>query len=389
MADKYFEKFPIINYANNQAIDVTERVIFTDNTLKNPYVFYSYDLDHHERPDQFAYRYYGDQFYSWLLYLTNNITDPYYDWYIREDELNSFVTMKYGSVEKAQLKISFYRSNWELGNTLSVSGFNALPASLMHYWEEQYDMNGNVMSYVRKKEDIIVNTNQIVAYPVSNTDFIKDEVVNIHFDNETTGRGQVVFTANGYVYLQHTVGYAVGNKLTITANTAGFDGGTAMIYFTDADKYFDVDEEVYYEVPENNTAVSSLIANNHYYIKSVNSTGFVLTSVIGGPAIGLNDIRINSPGEVHYIIPPYVKQGYNLSYITPTSYIYGTESGVNTSISSSTVYAQNFDSEEASYYSAVTYYDYEVEKNESKKSIKVLDQKYAKQTSNIVKKLLK
>ena len=91
MAEKYFEKFPIVTYANNQAIDITERVIFTDNTLKNPYVFYTYDINHYERPDQFAYRYYGDQYYSWLLYLSNNITDPYYDWYIREDELNSLI----------------------------------------------------------------------------------------------------------------------------------------------------------------------------------------------------------------------------------------------------------------------------------------------------------
>lgn len=389
MAEKYFEKFPIVTYANNQAIDITERVIFTDNTLSNPYVFYPYDLDHYERPDQFAYRYYGDQYYSWLIYLSNNVTDPYYDWYIREDELNRFIEMKYGSVEKAQLKIKYYRSNWETAETLNISGFNSLPANLRHYWEEQYDMNGNIMSYVRRKDDIIVNTNQIVAYPVSNTEFIKDEVVNIHFDAATTGRGQVLFASNGYVYLQHTVGFSIGNKLTITANTAGFNGGTAMIYFSDADKYFDVDEEIYYEVPTNNTAISTLAANNYYYIKTVNSTGFTLSGTLGGTTLALNDIRDSAVGEIHYIIPPYIKAESETAYITPTSYIYGTESGVNNSIYSSSLYAQTFEPNEAAYYSAVTYYDFENEKNESKKSIRVLDQRYAKQTANIIKNLLK
>lgn len=389
MAEKYFEKFPIINYANNQAIDITRRVIFTDNTLKNPYVFYPYDLDHHERPDQFAYRYYDDQYYSWLLYLSNQMTDPYYDWYIREDELNSLMELKYGSVENAQGKIKYYRSNWEVGDTLSVSGFNSLPASLMHYWEEQYDMNGNIMSYVRKKDDIIVNTNQIVCYPVSNSNFIMDEIVHVYFDTNTTGRGQVVFKNDTSVYIQHTVGYTVGNKLTVVANTAGFDSNTAMIYFTDADKYFDVDEEIFYEVPTNNTAISTLSSNTHYHIKTANSIGFTLAGSPGGTTIAINDIRVSNTGEVHYLIPAYVKQDLNTAYITPTSYIYGSESGVNTSISSSVLYAQTFSPAEASYYSAVTYYDYESEKNEMRKSIKVLDQPYAKQTANIIKKLLK
>lgn len=389
MAEKYFDKFPIITYANNQAIDITERVIFTDNTLKNPYVFYPYDIDHHERPDQFAYRYYGDQYYSWLLYLSNQMTDPYYDWYIREDELNALLSLKYGSVEKAQIKIKYYRSNWEIGDTLNVSGFNALPADLRHYWEEQYDMNGNVMNYVRRKDDIIVNTNQIVAYPVSNTNFIKDEIVNVHFDANTSGRGQVLFTGNGYVYIQHTIGHTLGNKLTVIANTAGFNPGTAMIYFANADKYFDVDEEVFYEVPTNNTAISTLASNTHYHIKTVNSIGFTLAGDVGGTTIGINDIRTNAVGEVHYIIPHHVKAESNTAYITPTSYIYGTESGVNNSIGSSSLYAQTLSPEEAGYYSAVTYFDYENERNESKKSIRVLDQPYAKKTANIIKKLLK
>ena len=138
------------------------------------------------------------------------------------------------------------------------------------------------------------------------------------------------------------------------------------------------------------SAISTLAGNTHYYIKSVNSTGFILTGTLGGTAIGLNDIRDSAVGELHYIIPPYIKNVANTQpYITPSSYIYGTESGVNNSIYTSSLYAQNFDSDEEAYYSAVTYYDYEVEKNESKKSIKVLDQPYAKQTANILKKLLK
>ena len=98
MSERYFDKFPIITYANNQARDITERVVFTDNTLKNPYVFYPYTIETYERPDQFANRYYDDSFYSWLLYLSNSVVDPYYEWYLQEEELSELIQKKYLSL---------------------------------------------------------------------------------------------------------------------------------------------------------------------------------------------------------------------------------------------------------------------------------------------------
>jgi len=290
MPQRYFDKFPTITYANNQVLDITERVIFADNTLTNPYVYYPYDIDFEERPDQFCYRYYGDQYYSWLLYLSNQVVDPYYDWYLTQDQFNSFIELKYGSVDIAQEKIKYYRTNWETGNTLNLSGYEALPASLMHYWTAQYDLNGNIMNFTRSNNDIIVNTNNIRAYNVSNTSFKIDEICYINFDTNNIGKGQVLFTSNTQVYLQHTSGVTLSN-----------------------------------------------------------------TSV----------------------------------HITGSSYIYGMESNVNTAFTTAYNYADTLSNEEAVYYSPVTYYEYENEKNESNKSIQVLDQPYASKVANILKNLLK
>ena len=90
--DRYFDKFPQIQYSNTASIDITRRVTITDIAYFNPYIFYTYDISEHERPDQFSYRYYDDQFKTWLVYLSNKIVDPYYEWYLSDDEFNSFLT---------------------------------------------------------------------------------------------------------------------------------------------------------------------------------------------------------------------------------------------------------------------------------------------------------
>jgi len=388
MSEKYFEKFNKITYANTQAVDITERVVFTDNTLKNPFVYYLDDISGGERADQHAYNTYQDSYYSWLLYLTNQVTDPYYDWYMKENDFYSFINLKYGSIDVAQSKTKFYRNNWFSSETISVSEYDALPPTLLKYWQAQYTLSGSILNYKRKQDDTTINTNNIVAYPVSNTNFVADEIVKVYYDANTTGQGQVVFANNGYVYIQHTSGFTVGNKLSISANTAGYDGSTATIFLANSDLIFDINEQIYYEVPTGNTALSALTANTYYYVVAANSSGFSLSTYLGGPKVGLNDIRTTS--EVHHFIPPYVKSNlYGYAYITNNSYIYGTESNVNTAIYSSSYYAQNLLPEEVTYFSPVTYYDYENEKNEYNKSIKVVQPQYAKQVATTLKGLLK
>ena len=89
---RYFENFPKIQYSNNSVLDITKRVTILNSVSSNPYAFYPYELEVHERPDQFSGRYYQDPFQSWLLYLSNKIVDPYYEWYLSDDEFNNFIT---------------------------------------------------------------------------------------------------------------------------------------------------------------------------------------------------------------------------------------------------------------------------------------------------------
>lgn len=288
MTDRYFDKFPQITYSNNSAVDITRRVALLDKVSRNPYIFYPFEITGQERPDQLSNRYYEDPYKSWLIYLTNKITDPYYGWYLSEDEMQEFVNSKYGSLYSAQTKIKFYRNDWENKDPINKNEYNALIPELKKYWQPNYGVGNTVIDYVRKEADWSVSTNKIISYSVSNTAFIKNEICNIRLMDDSLGKGQVLSTTSNTVLLQHVYGS----------------------YFTSETVQIDPESHI--------------------------------------------------------------------------SYIYGTESNCNAVITAVTSLSNNISEEEMVYWKPITYYDYENEKNEYNKSIRLID---SSQTTKAVENL--
>lgn len=287
MAEKYFSKFPKVQYANNYVVDITRRVVLTNKAASNPYAFYPYDIASEERADQFSYRYYNDQYKSWLLYLTNDITDPYYGWYLTDSQFNELIEKKYGSIETAQQKIKYYKNNWENVENISVSEYNALTDARQYYWDAVYGNGYTISSYKRKQLDLNATTNKVISYTVSNTSFITDELCKVVYNSYEVGYGQVAAAANNTLFLQHVYG-------SFYSNVAGI------------------------------------------------------------------------------------------------CYVYGTESSINATFTDvSANNANNISEDELVYWTPITYYDYEYNKNEYNRSIKVMDNKYAQQAADNLKDLLK
>ena len=291
MAEKYFAKFPIIAYANNAAVNIVERAKLTNSVFNNPYLYYKYDISDGQRPDNFADVYYNDQYMDWLLYLSNKIVDPYYDWYMSDDVFNAYLLKKYNittlyGLTALQNKVYNYVNNWYKGERISISEYNSLPTNHHRYWQPIYGQTDNIIGYVRFGADWTLNTNAIVSYSV-NTDavFIKDEVVSINFNGTHIGKGQVLFSNTSYITVNHLSGY--------THETPGV-----------------------------------------------------------------------------------------------SSYIYGTDSGSNVIFTAVTSIANNIASGEEIYWDAVSIYDHERNRNESKKSIKVLDRSYSMQIAEALTKIL-
>lgn len=251
MAQRYFDKFPVITYANTEAIDITRRVAVMDKIASEPYVFYPYEITDNERADQFSARYYDDQYKSWIVYVVNKIVDPYYEWYLNEKEMQEFLIKKYGSYYDAQTKIMYYINNWVGQDNIGVSAYNSLSVGQQKYWEPEYGSYNRIMSYKRKKIDWKTNTNRIMEYTVSNSNpsFIIDEICHIQFDPDNYGRGQIMSVTDNKITVKHTSGVVkTGTNVNIIANSYIF--GTE----SNANLIFTAERTVASNIPEEEQA---------------------------------------------------------------------------------------------------------------------------------------
>ncbi len=107
----YFKDFPKIEYQGKIARNLISRPKIKDQILGNPTAFYDYVITDDLRPDQVSYLYYDDPQYVWLIFLANNIVDPYYEWPLNQNNFESFLISKYGTVAAAQAKILHYKHN--------------------------------------------------------------------------------------------------------------------------------------------------------------------------------------------------------------------------------------------------------------------------------------
>jgi len=106
----YFSNFPEISYNNVLIKDISQRVNFLKQTIDNPYVYLPYTVEEGERAEDIAFHYYGDPRYSWLVYLANNIVDPYNEWPMDEYTFSQYLIASYQ--EKTNGKTGYDVVDW-------------------------------------------------------------------------------------------------------------------------------------------------------------------------------------------------------------------------------------------------------------------------------------
>jgi len=159
MAYNFFENFPNIYHSSKVSKNLLIRVRFLEAVTRNEYIFLPYQVRDGERPDTIAHGYYGDSRYAWVVCLSNDIIDPYYDWYLNTFEFDSYIEKKYGTdaasgFQNATTQVLYYQNNWasQAESVISVGVYEELPKPRKKYWEPI--MSGrNPVGYERKKVD--------------------------------------------------------------------------------------------------------------------------------------------------------------------------------------------------------------------------------------------
>jgi hypothetical protein len=234
MAEKYFEKFPIIQYANNYVRNITERAVVLNSVYTNQVLYYPYDIQQGERPDNIADRYYKDEYMGWILHLTNKVVDPYYDWYLDQTTFEDFIVKKYGSYVKAVSKIKYYRNNWySYPDPISVQAYNSITETLKKFYEPIYGdiyQSTTPLGYKRKPIDWRRSTNNVVSYNVDGSEYITDEIVSVYIGSTLLGSGQVCGKSSTALTIHHTNGIVTDDTGIGTYTVVGRESNQSKVY---------------------------------------------------------------------------------------------------------------------------------------------------------------
>ena len=220
---KYFDKFPLVSYSNNVAKNILARVDFTSTTRNDINANFDYVLtDGLSRPDMVSQAYYNSPWYDWVLYINNNVMDPYYDYYVTEENLNDYIISKYGSLESARTRIVHYRNNWAIDDgTIDISVYDNLSGKLKKYYKPNISITNQVLNYSRIQEDWIRTTNKVIeltldpAY-ISNYS-VNDIISQTSTDAEATVK-QIIADKN-ILIVHHVVGEFATSAAILDINT--------------------------------------------------------------------------------------------------------------------------------------------------------------------------
>jgi Base plate wedge protein 53 len=210
---KYFDKFPLVDYNGVPAKNLLARVDFTQQTKKDIYANFDYILEEgRTRPDFVSSTYYDSPHYDWLLYLSNGVIDPYHDYYKTEDNLAATINAKYGSISRAENLILYYRNNWAPDDGgITVATYDDMAHNLKRYYRPIISASNQVLSYERKREDWITNTNKVVQLVLDDaSEFYEGQRIS-----QNSAEATVVSTdiANNSILIQHVDGTFVAGVL--------------------------------------------------------------------------------------------------------------------------------------------------------------------------------
>jgi len=118
----YFSKFPLTTYdikgndIRKLLPDILRRVKLKTVIKSGGMLFDKYDVKEGEKPEDIAFKWFGDPELHWVILMTNNVTDRYYGWPMNQVQFAEYITDKYGDNVDA---VHHYEITKDSGRTTS------------------------------------------------------------------------------------------------------------------------------------------------------------------------------------------------------------------------------------------------------------------------------
>ena len=106
----YFSNFPKIDYSNSTSRNIILKAALVRSVIENNSVFYNYIIKEGQRADMVADEVYGNPTLDWVVYLSNDMVDPFYDWPLDSSNFKRYLEKKYSkTIFELQNQTSHYK----------------------------------------------------------------------------------------------------------------------------------------------------------------------------------------------------------------------------------------------------------------------------------------
>ena len=95
--------------------DILRRVKLRALIKSGGMLFDKYDVKEGEKPEDVAFKWFGDPELHWVILMTNNVTDRYYDWPMNQAQFAEYLNDKYSNPDA----IHHYEVTKDSGRTTS------------------------------------------------------------------------------------------------------------------------------------------------------------------------------------------------------------------------------------------------------------------------------
>lgn len=404
---KYFQKFPSISYNDYVVRDVSARAKLTQYIADAGIALLPYTVKDGERADSIAATYYEDPYYSWAIYLANAIIDPYEDWPKDQQTFLLYLDKRYGSFEKAQDIIVRYEVNWAEDSTiLSPAQYAALPTENKKYWEPDFGFNKEIISWHRREVDWVIDNNRFDRlYVVASNTFVNslsftldERLYQYNFTDIAAVKSTLVGIEDAkplnYVTLDSDAG-----DITFTNNSNVLTvKGTLNLVPTAPISGDNIIAGTYITHIANSTAVfisqnTIGTANSTYLVTNPATANLVVKQVDFKPVVFASNSTLAVPNTffTYEATGPYQDEDSYLVGRTSTSnvIVLSHERLDTAPVPNALLANSKLSINELVYWKSVNAYDDEVQKNEKKKEILVLDKNLINQLDDALAEIVK
>jgi hypothetical protein len=161
---QYFDTLPKIIQTDNVGVsrvftNLLARASVIPDVLKNPLVYYSYDIQEGDTPEIVAYKYYGDSYRYWIVLFANELLDPQWSWPMSSIVFENYMAEKYPSGNTTTTVYSYEKKLTQTDN-----GTNTITINTIDINEQEYNtLVQNKQTYTIGNTSVTVETTKRIV----------------------------------------------------------------------------------------------------------------------------------------------------------------------------------------------------------------------------------